>query len=285
MLKLTRHLYSWTADPRYFDYYERALLNHRLGTIYPTSGATQYYLSLTPGAWKTFNTEDQSFWCCTGTGVEEYSKLNDSIYWRDANALYVNLFIPSELNWSEKGFRLRQTTNFPEQSNTALQITAANPVPLELRLRVPGWLASRASVKINGKPLEVSASPGSYLSISRTWKTGDRVEMEMPMGLTVEAMPDNPRLQAFLYGPVVLAGDLGAEGLTPKMLVGPNAPRPQQLPIDIPTFRSASGEPNSWIKPADAPLRFRTAGQAKDVTLQPLNSIFDKRYSVYWQVS
>ena len=111
MMKLTRHLYDWTADPRYFDYYERVMLNHRLGTIQPKTGYTQYYLSLYPGAWKTFNTEDQSFWCCTGSGVEEYSKLNDSIYWHDREGLYVNLFIPSELHWAEKGFRLRQDTN------------------------------------------------------------------------------------------------------------------------------------------------------------------------------
>ena len=115
MLKLARHLYGWTGDPRYFDYYERALLNHRIGTIQPQTGHTQYYLSLTPGAWKTFNTEDQSFWCCTGTGVEEYSKLTDSIYWHDDDGVYVNLFIPSELNWPERGFGLRQDTRFPEQ--------------------------------------------------------------------------------------------------------------------------------------------------------------------------
>ena len=115
MLKLTRHLYQLDRRPRYFDYYERSLLNMRLGTIHPETGHTQYYLSLTPGAWKTFNTEDKSFWCCTGTGVEEYSKLNDSIYWqRRGQASYVNLFIASELNWAEKGFRLRQDTSFPE---------------------------------------------------------------------------------------------------------------------------------------------------------------------------
>src|SRR5262252_9004506 len=140
MLKLTRHLYSWTGDPRYFDYYERALLNHRLGTIQPQTGHKQYYLSLKPGTYKTFCTEDNSFWCCTGTGVEEYSKLNDSIYWRDSGGLYVNLFIPSELDWSEKGFRLRQETKFPEQPGTALAITVDRPVQLAMRLRVPSWL-------------------------------------------------------------------------------------------------------------------------------------------------
>ena len=120
MLKLARHLYSWNGDSSYFDYYERSLLNMRLGTIQPKTGHTQYYVSLTPGAWKTFNTEDKSFWCCTGSGVEEYSKLNDSIYWRDEEGIFVNLFIASELDWPEKGFRLRQDTRFPEQPTTTL---------------------------------------------------------------------------------------------------------------------------------------------------------------------
>ena len=125
MLRLTRHLYGWDPDPRYFDYYERSLLNHRIGTIQPKTGHTQYYLSLSPGVWKTFGTEDQTFWCCTGSGIEEFSKLNDSIYWRDSEGLYVNLFIPSELDWAEKGFRLRQETKYPESPSTTLTVTAA----------------------------------------------------------------------------------------------------------------------------------------------------------------
>jgi DUF1680 family protein len=307
MLKLTRHLYSWTADPRYFDYYERSLLNMRIGTIHPGTGYTQYYLSLIPGAYKTFNSEDNSFWCCTGTGVEEYSKLNDSIYWRDAGGLYVNLFIPSELNWEEKGFRLRQETNFPEQQNTAFVVTAEKPVPMAIRLRIPSWLRSGPAVRINGRALEATAAPGSYLEISRTWKTGDRVEMDLPMHLTVEAAPDDPSLQAFLYGPLVLAGEAGAEGLTETMLVGTNAPRVrwprpnsatnpsanqnpnaarmQPLPpVDF-TLKAAGKDPASWIKPASKPLTFQVTGQSRNIALTPINSIFDKRYVVYWQVS
>ena len=276
MLKLTRHLYSWTADPRYFDYYERVVLNHRLGTIYPKTGATQYYLSLTPGTWKTFNTEDRSFWCCTGTGVEEYSKLNDSIYWRDADGVYVNLFIASELDWVEKGFRLRQTTKFPEQPGTMLTVSAEKPVQLDVRIRIPEWLASRGTAKINGKAIEATASPGSYLTISRTWKNGDRIELDLPISLRMEAMPDDRQVQAAVYGPVVLAGDLGVEGLKPEMLVGPNAPRMRDAPtINVPTLDAAG------IKPANRPLTFQAAG----ITLAPLNTIFDKRYSVYWRVS
>jgi DUF1680 family protein len=286
MLKLTRHLYGWSGDPRYFDYYERTLFNHRLGTIHPGSGATQYYLSLTPGAWKTFGTEDQSFWCCTGTGVEEYSKLNDSIYWHDSDGVFVNLFIPSELNWAEKGFRLRQETTFPDSQRTALVVKTERPMQLALRLRIPEWLASSPAVRVNGKALDASASPGSYLAISRTWNDGDRVEMDLPMRLRIERMPDDAHLQAVLYGPLVLAGDLGSSGLTEKMIVGPEGPpmRKSALDTEVPSFKAAGDDPASWIKPADKPLTFRTANQAQDVTLAPLNSIFDKRYSVYWRV-
>jgi uncharacterized protein len=284
MLKLTRHLYSWKPDPAYFDYYERALFNHRLGTIQPKTGYTQYYLSLTPGAWKTFNSEDKSFWCCTGSGVEEFSKLNDSIYWRDEDGVFVNLFIASELNWEEKGFHLRQETKFPEQQATTLTVTAAKAAPMAMRLRIPGWTKS-ASVKINGRAVDVTPTPGSYLTLTRTWKTGDKIEISLPMHLSVEAMPDDPKTQAFLYGPIVLAGDLGSEGLTEQMIVGPNAPQMRRVPLEIPTFQAAGPDPASWIKPAGAPLSFHTSGQQKDVTLVPLSSLFGKRYSVYWQVS
>jgi len=302
MLKLARDLYSWNPQPQYFDYYERLLLNHRLGTIRPQVGYTQYYLSLAPGVWKTFNTEDQTFWCCTGSGVEEFSKLNDSIYWRDAQGLYVNLFVPSELDWEEKGFRLRLDTRYPESSTISLSVTAARTGAIAIRLRIPGWLEESPTVKLNGKELEASAAPGSYLTLHREWKSGDRIEMLLPMHLHVESMPDDPSMQAFLYGPVVLAGDLGNEGLTEEHIIGPNfrvgfagvqqsgsplAPTnttPPIAPINTPSFR-ANARIDSWIKPADQPLTFRTTGQKQDVTFRPLNRLMDRRYSVYWQVS
>ncbi len=305
MLKLARHLYTWDPDPRYFDYYERALMNERIGTIRPEKGYTQYYLSLTPGAWKTFNTEDQSFWCCTGTGVEEYSKLNDSIYWHDDKGVYVNLFIPSELNWEEKGFKLKQENRFPEQQSTRLTVTVSKPTQMAVRLRIPEW-ANGGAVKINGKALEATAAPSSYLTINRLWKSGDHVEMDLPMQLSVETMPDDPKIQAYLYGPMVLAGDLGNEGLTEQMIIGPNAPRmrnpaappranaqnpngpprfPTAPPIEVPAFKASAADPSTWIKPGDKPLTFHTTGQEKNVTLVPINTLFDKRYSVYWRVS
>jgi len=304
MMRLARYLYSWSPDPAYFDYYDRLLVNHRIGTIRPKIGTTQYYLSMASGVWKTFNTEEQTFWCCTGSGVEEYAKLNDSIYWRDKDGIYVNLFIPSELDWADKGFKLRQETGYPTGQTTLLTVVTARPgPPMSMRLRVPGWLQRAPVVKVNGKPLDASAAPGSYLTLTRVWRTGDKIEMELPMHLHMEAMPDDPTLQAFLFGPLVLAGDLGNEGLTEAHLSGPNyrvgypgieqngsplAPQNQVPPIgsvEIPTFKAAGPDPGSWIKPTDRPYVFRTAGQVKDVTLVPLNSLYDKRYAVYWQVS
>ena len=235
--------------------------------------------------------------------MEEYSKLNDSIYWHDAEGLYVNLFIPSELNWAEKGFRLKQETKYPEAESTTLTVVSAKPGSLAMRLRIPGWLRTAPTVKLNGKALNASAAPGSYLTLNREWKVGDRIEMQLPMHLHMQAMPDDPQIQAFLYGPLVLAGDLGSQGLTEAHIIGPNfrvgSPNVEQsgsaldnvnhtppVPeLTIPTFRAASGDPSSWIKPTGKPLTFRTTGQAMDVTLVPLNSLFDKRYSVYWQVS
>ncbi len=285
MLKLTRHLYEWSGDPRYFDYYERVLFNHRLGTIHPKTGATMYYLSHTPRAWKTFGTENDSFWCCTGTGVEEYSKLTDSIYFHDEQGVYVNLFIASELNWREKNFALRQTTNFPEESGTTLSISVAKPTQLTLRLRVPAWVAPDASVKLNGKAMEISAWPGSYLAITRLWQNGDRVELALPMKLRAEPLPDDRTLQAFCYGPLVLAGDMGNDGLTSAKIVGPEGPEMEKTPFAVPEVKPRGAELASWIKPDGAkPLAFHITGQPQEFQLAPLNSIFDRRYSIYWRV-
>ena len=292
MLKLTRYLYSWSPDPHYFDYFERNLLNDRIGTIQPQTGLTQYFASLTPGAWKTFCNEDHNFWCCTGSGVEEYSKLNDSIYWHDDEGLYVNLFIPSELAWPEKGLKIRQENSFPQQQSTRLTITADKPQQMSIRLRIPAWAAG-STATLNGKALDATAEPGSYLTIRRQWKTGDRIEMTLPMRLSMEATPDDPSQQAFLYGPLVLAGDLGSEGLNDAVTYGMKGPAvgrgrggaaPALPELEVPTFQAASPDPASWIKPGGAPLTFHTTGQKKDITFIPLNSLFNKRYSVYWKV-
>ena len=285
MLKLTRHLYEWTGDVRYFDYYERALFNHRLGTI-NQDGQTQYYLGVVPGSWRAFCTNFDSFWCCTGTGAEEYSKLNDSIYFHDKEGVYVNLFIASDLNWPERKFKLRQETSFPGQAGTTLTIDTPEPVRLTLRIRIPSWTTGTPGVKINGKASEASASPGSYLAINRDWNRGDQVEVSLPMALQSESMADDHSLRAILYGPLVLAGNLGSDGLKQDLQLGPEGPELKKAPpVQIPEFAGAEKPLHEWVKPGDQPMTFHTAGQKTNVRLEPFYQLRRDRYSIYWRVT
>ena len=143
MLKLTRHVFGWSGDPRVADFYERAMFNSILGTINPETGTTMYFVPLAGGYWRTFASPLDSFWCCSGTGVESFAKLADSIYFHDRDSLWVNLFIASELNWAEKGLTLRQETRFPEQPGTRYSSRCSQPVELTLRLRIPSWATRR----------------------------------------------------------------------------------------------------------------------------------------------
>ncbi len=291
MMKLSRHLFSWSADSRLIDYYERNLVNHRLGAIEPETGHTTYFLSMAPGAWKTTCTEDATFWCCTGTGVEEFAKLNDTIYAHDADSLFVNLYFASTVNWKERGVRLKQTTNFPESEHTELTIEQTPSKAWTLRLRIPAWTTSESSVTINGKRLEASGTPGSYLALTRAWKAGDRVELTMPMRLTAEPLADDRTQQAFLYGPLVLAGQFPKTGVA-EDLEHHQGPEIQEAPpVNVPALKSSAVDPAAdpatdpavWIKPVPGQaLTFRPTGH--ELTLKPLNQSW-QRFAVYWTVT
>ena len=285
MMKLARHLYAWSGDSRLIDYYERNLLNHRLGEIEPVTGHTSYFLSLAPGAWKTTCTETDSFWCCTGTGIEEFSKLNDTIYFHDDDSLFVNLYFASTVNWKERGIALTQKTNFPESDRTELVIEKSPATPWTLHIRIPSWTTAANSIAINGERLEVSGTPGSYLSLTRAWKAGDRVELALPMRVTAEPLADDRTQQAFLYGPLVLAGQFPKTALD-EALEHNQGPEIQQAPaLQIPALKSNGADPRAWIQPIPGEtLAFRTTGQERDVVLKPLNQSW-QRSAVYWKVS
>ncbi|HEX3766269.1 MAG TPA: beta-L-arabinofuranosidase domain-containing protein [Kofleriaceae bacterium] len=284
LLKLTRHVFAWTGDPVCADYYERALWNGILGTQHPADGSKLYYVSLGSGYWKLFGTPGADYWCCTGSGSESFAKLGDSIYFADDDGLYVNLFIASELAWSERGVTVIQDTRFPVEPRTSLIVKAARPVAFALRVRVPGWTARGGSARLNGKPLNGFAAPGGYLVLDRTWHDGDRVDVSLPMAITTSPMPDDPSLQAILYGPLVLAARMGTAGLGPGILrAGPTRPRtvPEYRAEGLPT-PSLTG-PAPWVRSEDGkPLAFRaTAGEPRE--LAPLYQIFDERYGVYFK--
>lgn len=280
MMKLARHLFSWSPEARYMDYYERLVFNHRLGTIDPETGTTMYYLPLQSGLWKTYATPFDSFWCCSGTGVEEFAKLNDTIYFHDGNSLYVNLYIASELEWPEKGLKIRQQTAFPREQGTTLTITADRPSDISIRLRVPYW-AHNGQVKVNGRPLPAFTSPGSYLTLAGPWKSGDKIELSLPMHLHAAPMPDDESVQAVMYGPLVLAGRFNP--MARENWYGGEGPK--ATPTSVPTISADVQKPESWVEPVSGqPLMFRAAGQSQPVTLVPLADIVHEQYAVYWKV-
>ncbi len=286
MLKLTRHLFAWSPQAAYFDYYERALYNGILGTMNQKTGLTMYYVPLATGYWRVFASPRDSFWCCTGTGVETFSKLADSIYFHDDNSLYVNLFISSDLDWEEKGVRVRQATALATRNETRLHMVTAKPVQLVLRLREPYWTGGAMSITLNGKPVAFTRANG-YLVIDRTWENGDELRAALPMNLHIQPMPDDPTLQAVMYGPLVLAGELGREGLTDEMRRGgDNPPDMPQPAAPAPEFVAESPDPRSWIDIVSKPqLNFRTKGQQRDINLVPFSRISDQRYGIYWRVT
>lgn len=287
MLKLTRHLFGWQPRAELFDFYERALYNHILASQEPKGGQFVYFMSLKPGHFKTYSTPDNSFWCCVGSGVENHTKYQESIYFHGQNELYVNLFMPSRLKWAEKGLIVEQQTAYPRGNTSELRFTATQATPLSLKVRCPQWATGGLKFRLNGKALTVVSKAGSYAEVTRTWKTGDRLQITIPMTVRTEALPGATNTQAFLYGPVVLAGDLGP--VSPDKSVPyaveqwENFNKPvADVPILITSAKNAAVEIKRTSS-ADLIFRANAAGNQM-LTLRPFNEIFYNHTNVYWQV-
>ncbi|MGN0036048.1 MAG: glycoside hydrolase family 127 protein [Bacteroidaceae bacterium] len=287
MLKLSRHLFCWTADCRVADYYERALYNHILGQQDPESGMVCYFLPLASGAYKVYSTPENSFWCCVGSGFESHAKYAEAIYYKNDHDLYVNLFIPSVADWKEKGVRLTQQTAFPEEETTRLTIDADSPCRFALCLRYPSW-SGKPTVKVNGKAVRIGGKAGSYVRIDRLWHPGDRVEATWPMSLRLEPTPDNPHKAALLYGPIVLAAERGTEGMEAPAPFSDPARYNDYYTYDyhIPPHLSDTlligGRPLRQVVRRTGPgLTFTTD---EGSTLRPLYDIHRQRYVVYFSL-
>jgi hypothetical protein len=240
-----------------------------------------YYLPLASGYWKTFGKPFDSLWCCTGTGVEEYAKLTDTIYFHDEDSLYVNLYVDSNLEWPEKGLKVTQETRFPEQQGTTLTVSAKTPVQLGVHLRIPYWVEG-GNVKVNGQPLPAFASPTSYLTLNRLWKTGDKIELSLPMALHIDAMPDDQSMQTMMYGPLVLAGKFDA--VSKDMQYGDYEPKASDQ-YKVPEILADPNKPTAWVEvDSKQPLSFNSVGQSQSISLVPLYQVIHHRYAVYWKV-
>ena len=277
MLKLTRHLFCWNPLVEYADFYERALFNHVLASQNPRDGMTCYYVPLRAGSRKTYCTTHDSFWCCTGTGVENHAKYGDSIYFHDAaKTLYVNLFIASELNWQGRGVKLRQETRYPEEGATKLVFTCDKPVELDLKIRHPWWAERGLTVSVNGsEAIKLNSRGGDgWASLSRSWKSGDTIEVTMPFSLRTEGFKDNPRRFAFLNGPVVLSAQIDTRKPFPALVAADG-----QL---LASLQPVAGQPNTFTGPADV---FRIPGDTSGAgpTLEPFYKMHGNRhYMVYF---
>jgi len=288
LMKLQRHVYSWTGDARWMDAYERALFNCRLGTQ-NAQGLKQYFFPLAAGYWRAYGSPDESFWCCTGTGVEEFAKFADTIYFRRGGDIFVNQFIASTLDWKDEGIVVEQVTQFPREQGTTLKIKSSRPAPRTIHVRIPGWTTGQAQVKINGRPLEAIADPGSYLAIRKVWRDGDSIEVSLPMALRQEPLPGDDSVAAALYGPLVLAADLGAVPNDESYrIVHGRDTVPKNLPAASPLPKAAApsdGDAQEWIQvESPSELRFTAAGPDAKSQLMPMYQIADQRYSVYWQL-
>jgi len=273
LMKLERHAFAWSGEAKWMDAYERSLWNCRMGTQ-NEQGLKQYFMPLAAGYWKFLGSAENSFWCCTGTGAEEFAKFNDSIYSHDADSVWVNQFVASELVWQEKKFGLRQETKFPAEQATTLTVKVSEPQRRTVRVRIPGWCADGGELKLNGRPLEAFGQAGSYLAITRIWHDGDKIEVSLTMKLWADPLLGDDTLKAQRYGPLVLAAVMGEGPKDGPMKIagydttakgmGPAASAPVAAEINV---------------ESPAELRFRSGA----IVVKPLYRIADEKYGVYWQ--
>ena len=292
VLKLTKQLYELEPDAAKIDFYERAMFNSILPSQDLDKGGFVYYTSMRPGHYRTFSTNFDDFWCCVGTGMENYGKYGELIYAHGGgDDLYVNLFVPSTLDWKEKGLKLTQETKFPEDGRSTLTLSLAKSVNLSLKLRYPAWVEAGAMVvTVNGKPVPLAdTKPGEYVTVAREWADGDTIQMTMPMRLTTRMLPGTDQYVSVLYGPTVLSAPMGVGPLTPRdFKPGTNLARKVLPESDAPTMIGTRDDVLSDIKPvAGEPLTFTTGTLTKPgpATLVPHWRVGEQRYAIYFRLA
>jgi uncharacterized protein len=272
MLKLTRHLFCLEPRSYLMDYYERALYNHILASQNPETGMMCYFVPLRMGTHKEFSDPFNTFTCCVGSGMENHSKYTENIYYEGRDGgLYVNLFIPSELNWKNKEAKLRMTTGFPESDKVDITLSLRHSSDFTLYIRDPRWAGGGVKISVNGKVFNAVKDANGYLAVNRKWSDGDRIGISLPMNLYTESIPDNPDRIAFLYGPIVLAGQLGDS--IPDPVYG------------IPVLLTDNRNPQDWMVPVKGhPLEFVMKGTGKpfDAVLKPFYKTWEQYYTVYF---
>lgn len=296
MLRLTKMLYQDSPETNFADYYERALYNHILASQEPEKGGFVYFTPMRPGHYRVYSQPETSMWCCVGSGLENHTKYGEFIYAHQKDTLYVNLFIPSQLTWKEKGVTLTQETRFPDDGKVTLRIDKAPKKGITLKIRQPQWTghSKEYNVKINGKSeASIVEENSNYLTLHRKWKKGDVITFNLPMKVSLEQIPDKKDYYAFLYGPIVLAASTGTghlDGLYADDSRGGHIAHGKQIPLqEVPML---IGNPesirNSLHKKDDNQLIFTFDGnvypaQNKTLELIPFFRLHNARYAIYFR--
>ena len=294
MLKLTKHLFLSDPEVKYMDYYERAMYNHILSTEEPDHGGFVYFTPMRPGHYRVYSQPQTSFWCCVGSGLENHTKYGELIYAHSGDDVYVNLFIPSTLNWKENGLELTQETKFPDAETSTLTINPKKKTGFTLYVRYPKWVEAGAlRVEINGEKVAVDGAPGEYIALKRKWEKGDKVELTLPMRTTVEQLPDGESYYSILHGPIVLAAKTDTTdmvGLYADDSRGGHIASGPKYPLnEMPVIVGSPENLPSMVKPVDGkPMTFTLDGlypdKYKNLQLIPFFRVQESRYVIYFKV-
>lgn len=292
MLKLSKHLFLADPSSKYMDYYERTTYNHILSSQHPEGGFV-YFTPIRPRHYRVYSEAQHSFWCCVGSGLENHGKYGELIYAHDKKNLYVNLFIPSTLNWKEKGIALTQNTKFPFEEQSSIQLTLKKSQKFALKFRYPSWIADgKMKIKINNKEIALEKDSNSYVSIERKWRTGDVISIILPMHNKTEQLPDKSAWVSFVHGPIVLAAITDTTDLkglrADDSRMGHIANGPIYPIEDAPLLVSNNADlATSLTSVANKPFTFSASDliyqeKYKNLQLVPFFQIHDARYMLYW---
>jgi DUF1680 family protein len=282
MLKMTRALFSVDPDIRYTDFHERALFNHILASQDPRDGTVSYMLPVGRGVQHEYQRMFEDFTCCVGTSMESHALHGAGIYYyKGSGEFWIGLYAPSIAKWDSAGVEVETTTDFPLGESASVKIRTRSPKKFMLALRRPYWAGDGFSVKVNGRSLKDLPAADSYVKITRVWRPDDTIEVKLPKVLRKEPLPDNPSRMAVMWGPLVLAGDLGPE-VRGKENDEETPPAPSAPPIVV------ADEPlQQWLKPESGkPGWFKTTGVglARDIEFAPFYELPRRKYAVYWDV-
>ena len=285
MLKLTRALFKATGDVRYSDYYENTFINAILSSQNPQTGMTTYFQPMASGFFKVYSSPFHHFWCCTGSGMENFSKLGDSIYFHNENSIFVNRYTSSRVIWEEKGLVITQNADLP-----VVTFTVNGSADAEIVLRVPDWCKDKPTVKINGEKKLVREKKG-FITLDREWKDGDVVEYEMPMSITVHSLPDNENAVAFKYGPWVLSADMGTNNMNTGT-TGVDVTVPLWDTTLSDTLIVEKGTVNKWLRNIEEnlvkigdSLEFKLNGTNQELIFSPHYKQHTNRYGIYFRLA